>query len=520
VKAWFLRLTILFFLFNGQASWALPFEVPQEIQKQFLTIFPKSKFRMDGVLMVGEKIFVPIVPKVTINTATNLIEQTNQSDFLFANGWIYTPIENNSIKSFDYYPESFQKQILQSQIVQEFIIPKDFVLPRDLAMLAGRLPLKLKSVELASDRELLYKQRVKEFNQSKIFDFLGYSYDSRKLFNYSLVNSSSQSQTALQSEVLNEDLNLEQNFHYVSNIRKFGNIYITERNEAKIYEIKKADITEFNAQKPLEKLDVQNKKLKARDFISLADYGIKGQIEDFIVSADNKLAYILSSNINALIILNFQTRELIKVIDLPGPCMSLQVVSRSSNEPEQIMFFSRSKNMIYVVNSFDYRISQQIDLRSINQDFKFIPHDFLVNDQYIFVASEAISQDPKKNAVLYPKLLLLDVITGRFYKYFDLDSTPLRLLFIDSRQIAILSENSEGVADLKFFDAKNLGFASKLPLDVDFNYPKTFELNSTGDFLIVPSSTNPLFGIVDIKEKKLLKKISVNSVLQIIRSVD
>ena len=520
MKAGFLRLLLIIFVFKFQACLALPFEVPSEIQKQFLLIYPNSKFRMDGVLSVGEKLFVPIVPKMNNNLGASLVEKTNQADYLFANGWIYTPVVENSIKSFDYYPESFQKQILQNQIVQEFIIPKDFVLPRDMAMLAGRLPLKLKSVELASDREFLYKQRLKEFNQNTIFDFLAYSYFSRKLYSYSLNHSAIQSQTQSQPELVDNELDLEQDFHYISNIRKFGNVYIVERNKAKIYEIKKSDFLEYNSIRPLEKPESEKKYLKAREFISLIDFGIEGQIEDFIVSADNKIAYVLSSNKNALIIINFQTRQLIKLIDLPSSCMGLQLVSRSSNEPEQIMFFSRSKNMIFIVNSFDYRISQQIDLSSINSEFKFIPHDFLVNDQYLFLSTEAISQDPKKNAGLYPKLILLDVVTGRFYKSFDLDSTPLELLFINDREIALLSENSDGLADIKFFDTKNLGITQKISLDADFSYPKTFELNSSGDFLIIPSSSNPLFGLVGVKEKKLLKKISTSSPLQIIRSVD
>lgn len=520
MKAGFLRLLLLFFVFKCQACLALPFEVPSDIQKHFLSIYPTAKFRIDGVLSVGEKLFVPLVPKVKNNLEASLLEQVNQSDYLFANGWIYTSIIDNSIKSFDYYPESFQKQILQNQIAQELIIPKDFVLPRDLAMLAGRLPLKLKSVELASDRELLYKKRVSELTQSKVFDFLAYSYFSRTLYNYSLNSPENKLPTGLQVDLVDNELDLDQDFHYISNIRKFGNIYIIERNKAKIYEIKKSDFLEFNAIRPLDKPEPKNKNLKSRDFISLIDYGVQGQIEDFIVSADNKIAYILSTNKNALVVINFQTRQLIKIIDLPSPCMGLQLVSRSSTEPEQIMFFSRSKNMIFMVNSFDYRISQQIDLSTINSEFKFIPHSFLVNDQFVFLATEAISQDPKKNAGLYPKLVLLDVITGRFYKYIDLDSVPLELLFVSDRQIAILSENSDGVGDLKFFDTKNLALISKLNLDADFSYPKTFELNSSGDFLIIPSSSNPVFGLVDVKEKKLIKKIPVSSPLQIIRSLD
>jgi len=520
VKVGFLRFLLLFFVFQFQACLALPFVVPSEIQKQFLSIYPNAKFRMDGVLIVGEKLFVPIVPKLNGNLEAGLVEKTNQADYLFANGWIYTPLVENSIKSFDYYPESFQKQLLQNRIVPEFIIPKDFVLPRDMAMLAGRLPLKLKSVELASDRELLYKQRLKELSQNKIFDFLAYSYFSRKLYNYSLTQAVIQSQSGSQYQLLDNELDVDQDFHYISNIRKFGNTYVIERNKAKIYEIKKSDLLEFNAIQPLVNNEPTSKKLKARDFISLVDYGIQGQIEDFTVTADNKIAYILTSNKNALIIVNFQTRQLIKVIDLPSSCMGLQLVSRSSNEPEQIMFFSRSKNMIFIVNSFDYRISQQIDLSTINADFKFIPHDFLVNDQYVFLSTEAISQDPKKNAGLYPKLVLLDIITGRFYKSFDLDSTPLELLFINDREIALLSENTEGLADVKFFDTKKLEFTQKIVLDADFSYPKTFELNSSGDFLIIPSSSNPVFGLVGVKEKQSLKKISTSAPLQIIRSVD
>jgi hypothetical protein len=475
---------------------------------------------MDGVFVFGEKLFIPLIPKIVSDDVPTLVEKTDREDFLFANGWIYTPVINNSIKSFDYYPESFQKQILQSQIVQEFIIPKDFSLPRDLAMLAGRLPIKLTAVELASERELQYKKRIKELDQSKIFDFFAYSHASRQLLHYSLANTQAESQTGFDSELVDVKLDSGEDFHYISNIRKFGNTYVIERNEAKIYEIKKSDLLEFSAIQPTKNKEPESKNLKVRNFITLADYGIQGQIEDFIISADNKTAYLLSSNINALIVINFQTKQLIKVIDLPSSCMGLQLVSRSSTEPDQIVFFSRSKNSIFVVNGFDYRISQQIDLSKLSPDFKFIPHDLLINDQYIFVATEGVSQDPKQNASLYPKLLILDIITGRYNRHLDLDSIPTKLVFVDNRQIAILSESQEGLNDIKFFDTKKLEFTMKLTLDADFTYSKTFELNSSGTFLIVPSSVNPVLGLVDLKEKKLLKKISAPSPLHIIRSID
>jgi hypothetical protein len=494
--------------------------VPQEIQKQLLANYPSAKFRMDGVLTVGDKLFLPLIPRTTSSELFKLVEKTNREDFLFANGWIYTPIVDNSIKSFDYYPESFQKQILQSQIVQEFIIPKDFLLPRDLAFLSGRLPIKLKAVELASDRELQYKKRVKELEQNKIFDFLGYSNSSRQLFNYTVNKSEIASGIEFQPELIDVKIDGENDFHYLSNIRKFTNVFVVERNKAKIYEIKKSDLAEFDPTKPLETPESNSKNLKARNFINLNDYGIQGHIEDFVVSDDKKIAYILSSNINALVVVNFQTRQLIKVIDLPGTCMDLQLVSRRSMEPDQIIFFSRSKNIIYVVNSFDYRLAQEIDLSRIHSDFKFIPHALLVNDQNIFVATEAVSQDPKQNSRLFPKLLVLDVITGRYFRHFDLDTVPSRLLFVNNREIAILSQDISGIADIKFFDTKKLELSEKLTLDADLSYPNAFELNSSGDFLIVPSSANPILGLVDIKEKKLLKKISVPAPLQIIRSID
>ncbi|MEY3369741.1 MAG: hypothetical protein RLZZ361_411 [Cyanobacteriota bacterium] len=520
MKPWFLRFLLLILVFKFQACRALPLEVPQDIQKQLLASYPKAKFRMDGVFVFGEKLFIPLIPKIVSDDVPTLVEKTDREDFLFANGWIYTPVINNSIKSFDYYPESFQKQILQSQIVQEFIIPKDFSLPRDLAMLAGRLPIKLTAVELASERELQYKKRIKELDQSKIFDFFAYSHASRQLLHYSLANTQAESQTGFDSELVDVKLDSGEDFHYISNIRKFGNTYVIERNEAKIYEIKKSDLLEFSAIQPTKNKEPESKNLKVRNFITLADYGIQGQIEDFIISADNKTAYLLSSNINALIVINFQTKQLIKVIDLPSSCMGLQLVSRSSTEPDQIVFFSRSKNSIFVVNGFDYRISQQIDLSKLSPDFKFIPHDLLINDQYIFVATEGVSQDPKQNASLYPKLLILDIITGRYNRHLDLDSIPTKLVFVDNRQIAILSESQEGLNDIKFFDTKKLEFTMKLTLDADFTYSKTFELNSSGTFLIVPSSVNPVLGLVDLKEKKLLKKISAPSPLHIIRSID
>ena len=107
MKPWFLRFLLLILVFKFQACRALPLEVPQYIQKQLLASYPKAKFRMDGVFVFGEKLFIPLIPKIVSDDVPTLVEKTDRDDFLFANGWIYTPVINNSIKSFDYFKNKF-----------------------------------------------------------------------------------------------------------------------------------------------------------------------------------------------------------------------------------------------------------------------------------------------------------------------------------------------------------------------------------------------------------------------------
>jgi len=172
---------LIAFLFNL----AVFAKIPAEIENILLKELPGAKIRLDNVVEVKDKQWLLIKPQVPVTLAENqsitLIEETDKQDFLFSNNWIYTPIINNSIKSFDFYPESFQAVLLKSQIEQEFIVPKAFKLPRDLAMLAGRLPLELDVVELASDREIVYKQRLKELENQKPFEVLTYSNTDGKL---------------------------------------------------------------------------------------------------------------------------------------------------------------------------------------------------------------------------------------------------------------------------------------------------------------------------------------------------
>lgn len=478
---------------------------------------------MDGVLKDGEKLWLPLIPRAAsqVSQPITLVERTSKQDYLFSNNWIYLPVEANSLKSYDYYPEIFQKQILQSQIIQEFIVPKDFQLPRDLAILAGRLPLKLKAVELASEREMNYRARIQEAEEKKIFDFLAYSNEDRKLFNISLVKADEQT-TNVEPQILEIQPSNNQQFSYLSNMRKLDGVtYLIERNKAKIYQIKNTQGQKlFDARKPNLTGAESKSSLVVEEFLSLKDFELDASIEDLLISRENKNAYILTSNKNALVIINYENKKLIKVIDLPAMCSGMQMISRSSLEPDKVIFYSRAKNKIYVVNTFDYRIGQEIDLTNVHDQYRFIPHSILVTSEYVFVATEAVSRDPKLNGQIYGKLLVLDVITGNFTRLLDLNSLPTQMLLTADNHIVLMSESAQGLVSIKKINAKdNNALVAELDLDADFAYPKTFDLGSSGAFLVVPSSANPVIGLVDIQAMKLVKKINLTSKIQIVRSI-
>jgi hypothetical protein len=517
------QLVLLFLLFLSLSANA---SVPAEIKSVLQQDYPSIKFRLDDLAQIDDKLWLLIKPRKNIyfkeaqwhevddnssKQELGLLQKTINDDYLFSNGWIYTPIKKNTIKSYDYYPESFQKILLQSLITQGFLIPTEFVLPRDLAMLSGRLPLDLGSVELATDRELLYKERLKEEESTKDLEFLAYSVEHGS-FSLVSIKRDKNNLSNLESESLTD---ISSKIKFASKIKKIdGEIYISDQTEAKIYKLNRKRRLDFDATMPLnnEDQDFQEIVNELELFLDLDKYvKSKTGIRDFEFNKNKSNIYILTTIDSKLHIIDTKKEVIIKSVELPASADGMKLVSRSLSEPDKLVFRSRSGARVYIVNTFDYRVSSTLDLDQMNDTYRFIPNDILVTANYILVATEVLYRSPAMPKDSMGKILVIDSVTGKLVSLVDLNFVPFSMAFsADEKTFFAIGSNFLKKTIIAKIDAQTLYLITKADLSPDIIDSKNIASSSAGKFMLVPSAASNLIGVIDLETCTLVKKLDIN----------
>ncbi len=502
----FLRLLILL-IFITTPAWA---DTPKAIEDYFKKEYPKAQIRLDGLLQVGDKLWLPFVNGYAGTEAVNLVLKTQESDYLFSNGWIYVPIKNNTVKGFDYYDEKIQAQILLDQITPGFLVPKGFTLPRDLAITAGRLPIELRTVELASDREIKFKERLKQEQISKPLTILSYSVKSGMLNKVELIKSDVNGNTTITKL---EDLS--DKFSYLSNIKRIrSKIYFVDYTKGKVYQLNETKV-EFDATKPTKEsskakeLDTYN----IEELLSISHYDMKTGLQDFSISDDGRVAYLLTNVDPKVLIVDLATKKLIKAVTVSPGGSALTMVSRNSSEPTQLYMISKSDSKLTTINSFDYRISSEVDLNklitqglTLNSDERFIPHSLAVNANYVFVGVEAVN---KKSSKTEGRILVLDGISSNLVSNIKLDYIPYKLsLAADPNTLYALGSN-DTTAYISKINIESMELISTTDLSPDIQSPKDFAVSQSGYFLLIPSAGTNIIGVLDIASWELVYKIDI-----------
>jgi len=491
------------------------------------------KERLDLVLTLGEQKWLLIKPDKEIrleknetnnlvlienpeitNSEINLVMKTDTKDFLFSNGWIYTPINNNSIKSFDYYPQIFQDILLQSKIYQEFIVPKKFNLPRDLAFLAGRIPLSLGSIELASDRELLYKEKLKKIESEKPFQFLTYSYHSGNLSEISI------------DKILNEKLGATKDLKagdlglkYLSSVKEYtGEIYFSDLISGGLYKFRKIN-PEFDATKPTEtNFDPAAVETNIEKVFALSELGIEDGIVDFEFNLNKSTLYVITKKTSELLIIDYKKKFLTKQLALPKMIDGFQLISRSTQEPDKLIFFSKAKDEIFFLNTFDLRISDEIFLSKISNEYNYVPYSVLVNYDRVFVGVEKTFKHDNKSSS--SGLMVFDTVTNAFQDFIELDSIPKEMLLsYDKKSIFVLTESKKQTKIIKL-NASTYEKEASLELDLDIAQVSSISEIVDGKLLAIPSSVSKNIILVDTEKLVALKKIELSEPVNVLRVIN
>lgn len=492
-----MQILIAILLICLPASAALPEAIVSEFQQHY----KDAKERADGLMHAGNKDWLLFkTNKQSTDSEIKLVIKDGD-DLLFSdeiNDWVFTPIKGNTVKSFDFLHPQIQAKILSTNIVPTFLVPSGFELPRDLAITMGRLPLSLRTVELASDRELRFRERLAEEQASKPIDAISYSV-----------------KTGLLKRVGFSDLPLVENLDemsagltYVSEIKTIdGDLYLLDYHQAKVFQITSPE-TKHDSLKPNEQILIESN-LEMTELFDLTDLGLEAGLRDFQIEKETGVAYFLDSLGSNIFVVDIKAKRLIKTITIPAGCSDMIKVSRSSAEPVQIMMLSKSKSSLLSINSFDYRMSKALDFNSLSKDFRYVPHALAVNESKIFVAVEAINANPQKQFAIQGKVLVLDTVTSQLIASIDLDYVPIDLLLAkDNKHVYALGSNQDAafVSNIDFEKAYSVENANLAPDIID---PQNMVFANTGKFVLISSSGTNTIAVFDLATWSMVHKIDI-----------
>lgn len=458
-------------------------EVPANVKSAIQKLYPEAKFRYDGILETKNKQWLLLInPKGDENAEIEDLEQSPDGDLLFGNSYIYTPIENNTIKGYSEYAPLIKDRILSFVIPSDFLIPKGFSLPRDLGVLSDELPIPLRNSQLSTVKELELKtllaaERVKEIR------FLAYS----SLNNgFALIKLAKNAENPASVEELKADKDLV----WISKINKTKkNILLADYSTAKIYELD----SDFKADS-----------FKFKELADLKPFIHENGLLDF--DLEHKTIYALSQKDSKIYAINTSNKKIISEIQLSNLVTEMEPFDFSSNTAKLLVVNSRGANEISFIDTSNYQVAQILKYKK--GDEQNIIFDFVINKDLLVTASEYIKDENIKG-----KVNVYSSISKELKQSYDLDYIPQKVSFIDDgRMILILGFNKAKESFLTKIDLKTKEVLLQKSLGADVLSARIFAFNRDESLLVIPSLENKIISVIDLKNLELLKKIETETV--------
>jgi hypothetical protein len=482
-------LLVLLFVLFPCATFAV---VPEAIQQIIKKDFPKAIFRIDDCFEENKNLWILIKPSSENLQEVLELSFKNADEYLFSNNWIYVKVSDNTIKSFDSLSKPIQSKILSSQITQEFVIPNKFSLPRDLAVLAGRLPIELNAVELATEKEVIYRKRLLEQKSTEPFRFFTYDVHSG---DFSLLSLERGLKSDKPSQ-LERSESISKKLKYLSNIKLINDeVYLSDLYQSKIYKISKTS-------PDLELV------------LDLNDYLPKQGIRDFVFNHNFSEIFVLTNKDSSLLVIDLNKKQLIKQNTIAPMVAKLQMLSRSASEPEYLYYFSKATNKIYYLSTFDYRVAGEIDISKIESDHKLVPYSMIVTDKTIYLGVESFDL---KKSTQQAEILEFDMVTGQHILTVALPVLPDLIKYGGQSNLYVLGRNDQKHSKLVEISLLD-NTLKELDLYPDLDSANDFVVDSASSLIFIPSIESKVLNIVDVKSFSLVQKIQLEkSIFNIVR---
>lgn len=503
-----------------------------KIEQIFKELHPNGKFRLDGVFIEEGQMWLPLIaPKGTFieeldqnleegdeetlliakevfgpplaprtskpskikevvkvdDSNIQLIYQSDDNDYLFSNGNIYTPIKENTIKSFDFYDDPIQQQILKNKIISSFIIPKDFKMPRDLGITTAKLPISFRDVDLASTREERFLALINR--ESKLLSSIILTYD-QNIDSLKLIKFPSKKDFKDEEIEITDINNLQPKINLLSSFREIDStLFLVDYNQATIFKLirqrnKKKKTTRFKLEKYIDLKEVEGIELEA-DSIGL---------RDFAISKEGTLMYLLDNKNSKVIVIDLNTKKFLKEIDTPSNPFIAYNYQAGSNASDYILVLCKAANKIIRISTINQVIESKIDVGKL-------PVSAAFSRDYLLVANKG---DKPKGSIS-----IIDWVTSKPVSTISLNSTPSQILITpDERNLLILSSADSTVSVL---DLESLTIKKVIDLNPDITEPQEMAISSSKLFVTIGSSNSHSIGFLDLETLQLVKKINIGS---------
>lgn len=434
-------------------------DYPQNLKTFLRSKYPKAVFKIDNSFVYNNQTYLPLVPLSTKSVKKVEIiyslEDANKNPprfLLLSNGWAYVRLLKQKDETFtilntaEISPD-YRSEFLKLKFPNDLVVPKDFILKKNTAFLAGKLPIKIEDAE--------QNKKSNPFYGISDYVYLT-SPDTGKIIYFDLRD-------------------ISKIFHHQTNGAPYEGDY-NKKNKT-IY------ITDFAKDKIYEFMAFESKGLS--DF-TLPVMSNPAAIK---VSDDASKAYILNSLSNEFTSYSLTDKKSLLNIKLfPNPT-SFTLLKRTN----LILVTCPTTNTLTLFNADDF--SKRKDIMLEGGPEKIISY---VDDETAYITSRNQSSIFKFNSITKAVEKTIPVGLVPTSLAISKDGKWLYVANGKSNTISIIDLNKEVVVD-------------DVELPIETQFPGDIALFGNDRWLIVTSETTNTISFIDLNTRSVIMKLDVGA---------
>ena len=312
-------LIMLMMIFSSSTAFAT--KLPEDLQNYFSSVFPKTMYRFDGVVILPDStVYLPLIPAKPVEIEQIEVKSTLPSGkalsnkpevIIFNNSYVFLKvIPSPNGKKTVLVPDTVPVEISTGLLPQDMLVPSGLFIPENLKGIIGNLDVDLVDSHTLKVAAPLIKNNattpVEQFKDKVYYVATGYAK------NIQVINS--QNRAPIYS--------LEQK--YVPNdLKGYDNLYLL--------------VTYYGS-------NVMN-------VISLFDEQVIKQIhfdtepDEIIVVPEKKVAYVASAKGSSIYVVNLETMTLSKQVKINGFCEKFTL----SDDGTKLFYVDKKNNEIWAI---------------------------------------------------------------------------------------------------------------------------------------------------------------------------